>query len=309
MPQLEPLDRCCPSLPVVRDRCWLIPRQSTCIVQLGCFGDLLLLFPAFKLMFEQTRIEPTVMVAREYSSVFDGISYATPWEVSLTWWRGTTQAKRKAEMRFDHVIVPQYWNDIDAVDTLAQSPVKGQRTWRAHGRTWKVESETPDFGTAMWNRLGFTRAQMMSEPLVLDRRSPEREEELAKRYLQSRRRTLLYNFTGICSPFGYVPEMMRLLSEYRTRFNLVDIGKIKAHRIYDLLGLYDRAAGLITIDTATCHLAPASKVPTIWFTVDSTGTSVPRGTVALHCKYSETPKRLGEIRSVLNHWYGNTFTN
>lgn len=83
---------------------------------------------------------------------------------------------------------------------------------------------------------------------------------------------------------------------------MLDLGKIRAHRIYDLLGFYDRAIGLITTDTATAHLAPASKVPTLWFTVPGWGKSVPRGNVALHVQYDQVPRYLGEIDLLMQHW-------
>lgn len=286
------------------NRCWLIPREPPCIVQLGRTGDLLQLFPAFKLMAERDGEKPVVMVSDEYAGVFDGISYAQPWVVKYRWWNDTAKAKQLAMGHYSHVIIPQYWNDNDGVPESEASETRLRFT--AHGHTWAVEGETQDYGTCMWNRLGFTRVQMLSEPLVIDRRDKDREEELVKNHVRSLKPVLLFNFTGVCSPFGYVPEMMRLLRNFQSRFQLVDLGLIRARRIYDLLGLYDIAAGLITIDTATAHLANASAVPAIWFTVDSTGESIPRGNVALHVKYPETPKRFGEISDVITKWYGNT---
>lgn len=292
----------------MKDGCFLLRQEPPLIVQLGRFGDELLLFPAFKLIREQMGVKPIVMVSHEYASVFDGISYATPWSVPLRWWQDSDKAKKLAKTRYNNVVVPQYWNDLS--EPKETTPAKnGHIFFKAHGRMWLVEGESPDYGTAMWNRLGFTRKQMVTEPLVIDRRNRNREQQLVSRYMRNGKPTVLYNFTGYCSPFGYVPEMMRLFQDFQKKLNFVDLGKIRADRIYDLLGLYDLAKGLITIDTATAHLAPASRVPTLWLTVDGTGTSVPRGNVALHCKYSEAPKRLSEIRSVLDRWYGNTTSN
>lgn len=283
------------------DACYVVPQEAPCVVQLGRYGDLLQLMPAFRLMGHRDGIKPVVMVSHEYASVFDGISYAFPWVVPLEWWKDSAKAKQQAMTRYRNVIVPQYWNDLS--EPVTQRSENGKVHFIAHGRKWAVEGENADYGTAMWNRLGFTRQQMLSEPLVLDRRSPEREAELVRLYTRPGKKTLLYNFTGVCSPFGYVPEMMRVLLPYRTMMNLVDLGKIRARRIYDLLGLYDVAVGLITIDTATAHLANASQVPALWFTVDSTGESIPRANVALHVKYSQTPKRLEEIDSLIRKWY------
>lgn len=282
------------------DRCWSIPDDPPVICQLGRFGDLLCIFPALKLMFEQTGIKPIVMVSNVYASLMDGISYATPWIVPLDWWKDIAKAKRMAYAKTDNVIVPQFWNDLsDQPKKLSGGKIV---KFSCHGKTWEVEGDSADFGTAMWNRLGFTRAQMLSEPLVLDRRGKERETALVKSHVRGNRPLLLYNLLGLSSPFGYIPEMMQVLKPYREHFEMLDLSTVRAHRIYDLLGLYDMAVGLITVDTATGHLAPASKVPTLWFTVDHQGCSVPRGNVALHVKYSETSKWLGEIDLLLKLW-------
>lgn len=302
MPQLQPLDRCCPTQPPALDRCWLVPKSPPCFIQLGRFGDLILLFPAFKLIYDRTGQRPIVIVSNDYASVFDGISYAQPYPIKAHWFLEMPKARDIAARLFGGGIVPQWWNE-----TNPKGVPPGPQVLQCHGEKWGVDiNKYPDFGTSMWIRAGFTREEMMTAPLVFDRRSPEREESLAKLYVQPNRKLLLYNFTGISSPFGYVPEMMRVLSDYQTRFRMINIGAIKASRIYDLLGLYDLAVGLITIDTATGHLAPASKVPTIWFTVPGWTRSVPRGNVALHMPYNHFPKRASEIRPVLERWANET---
>lgn len=279
------------------DRCWALPKKPPVFVQLGRYGDLILLLPAFKLIHERTGKKPVVIVSDEYASVLDGVSYVTPHPIKAHWWSGMPKARAIAES-MGGGIIPQWWNDKQSTDVP-----KGPTVLQCHGDKWGIDiHKYPDFGTAMWVRAGFTRKEMIETPLVFDRRSPEREEELVKRYVRGNRKLLLYNFTGVSSPFGYIPEMSRLLSDYRNKFQLLDLGEITATRIYDLLGLYDRAAGLITIDTSTGHLAAASRVPTVWFTVPTWSTSVPRGNVALHIPYDQFPKRASEIRPVLDRW-------
>lgn len=279
------------------DHCFWLPKRPPVFVQLGRFGDLILLLPAFKLIHERTGKKPIVIVSDEYASVLDGVNYVTPHPIKAHWWSGIPKAKAIAES-MGGGIIPQWWNDRQTNDVP-----KGPLVLQCHGDKWGIDiNKYPDFGTAMWVRAGFTREEMIETPLVFDRRSPEREETLVKFHVRSDRKLLLYNFTGISSPFGYIPEMSRLLADYRNKFQCLDLGAIKATRIYDLLGLYDRAAGLITTDTATAHLAPASGVPTIWFTVPGWSTSVPRGNVAIHIPYDQFPKRASEIRPVLDKW-------
>jgi len=281
------------------DRCWTLPKSAPLIVQLGRTGDLLLLFPAFKIIRDRVGMNPVVMVSREYSGVMEGISYATPWVIDGHWYNDMPKARQIAERTFGNAIIPHFWSPgVDASDL-----VKGPMVLQCHGHEWGCCPERyPDFGTSMWIRAGLTREEMITSPLVIDRRNTHRELDLVKRFNRSEKPMLLYNFTGISSPFGYVPEMMRLLAPYRQHFNMVDLGEVRAHRIFDLLGLYDAAVGLITIDSATAHLAPGSKVPTLWLTVPGWGRSVPRGNVALHVQYDQVPKRLSEIQAVIEKW-------
>lgn len=281
------------------DHCWWLPKNPPLFIQLGRTGDLLLLFPAFKLIYDRTGMKPHVIVSNVYANIFEGISYAVPNVITGHWYNDMPKARALAEKMSINPIIPQWWQP----GVFPRDVPPGPMILQSHGLNWGVDtSKYPDFGTSMWARAGFTRQEMIAAPLVIDRRNPMREEVLFKQHVTNNKPLLLYNFTGISSPFGYVPEMMKLLSPYQLHFNLVDIGHIRAFRIFDLLGLYDKAVGLITIDTSTAHLAPASKVPTIWFTVPNWGSSVPRGNVALHVSYNETPKRLNEIQAVLEKW-------
>lgn len=286
------------------DCCWFIPKTPPVFIVLGRAGDIILLLPAFMEIHRRTGRKPIVYVSQNYAGILQGVSYVQPEIVDQDWFEGVPKARQMAEAKYGGAIVPAWWDDPATANGAAMEMHEhGAMVLQSHGRAWGVNcAENPDFGTSMWRRAGFTRDQMVSLPLVFDRRNPTREADLATRYERHNAPLLLYNCVGQSSPFGYVPELMRLLYPFRQKFNCVDLGQIRAERIYDLLGLYDRAVGLITIDTATAHLAPASKVPTIWLTVPGWGRSVPRGTVALHVPYDETPKRLGDINAVVEAW-------
>ncbi len=272
-------------------------------VQLGRTGDLILLLPAFLEIFKRTGLKPTVIVSEEYADVLDGVSYVTPYPVPLHWWDGIQKAKRIAKLMASDYALPHWWND-------AECPIppeyRGEHTLQCHGREHGVNLALwPNFMASMYSRAGFTMDEMMRLPLVFDRRDAGREKALLDRVWPPKLRgklLLLYNFTGISSPFGYVPELYPHLNAMRERFTVVDLGPIRATRIYDLLGLYDVAVGLITCDTATAHLAHASKVPTVWFTASGWTGSTPRGNVALHVSYNDTVKRIPDLVDVLVGW-------
>jgi hypothetical protein len=213
------------------------------------------------------------------------------------------KAKAYAQTLWGGADVIQWWNDVECP---IPPEYRGQFTLQCHGERHGVNLDLwPDFMTSMYSRAGFTREEMIRLPLVFDRRNPTRETDLANRLYppQLRKKPLLLtNFTGISSPFGFLPELHPTLQRFARDFVTVDLGNVKAYRIFDLLGLYDMASGIITIDTATLHLAHASPTPYIAFTVNSWCQSVPRGNVALHIDYNSTPRRLTDIADVIDSW-------
>ncbi len=283
--------------------CWfLTPKDAPVFCLLGRAGDSILMFPAFLEIYKRIGFKPRIIVSEEYAGVYDGISYAQPIPVGLHWWGGIPMARKMAESLSKKAIVPQWW--------LEPCPIppeyRGTFALQCHGQEWGVNLALwSNFMTSMYSRAGFTRDEMLRLPCVFDRRNPDREAELiAKLYppMMRKKRLLLTNFTGISSPFGYQPELFPVIHRFARHFHIVDLGNVKAHRIYDMLGLYDIAAGILTCDTATAHLAHASSVPAIWFTVDGWTSSEPRGNVALHIKYNETPRRLNEVAETLQSW-------
>lgn len=241
-----------------------------------------------------------MFTSKDYTDIYDGMSYVQYRSMPQNWWECVDHAKRIAESEFGGGTIIQWWNGSPQHDDTIGYAGKNVVVLQSHGRNWGVNVNLdPDFGTSMARRLGFSRDEWLSLPPVFDRRSPVRESQLIQRYAGNGKPTFLYNFSGISSPFAYVPEMMRLLHPFRTKFNMVDLSQIHAHRIYDLLGLFDQAAGLITIDTSTFHLAPASNVPWIGLRVDGWCQSVPKNGCVFDCYYSQVPKKLKEMENVI----------
>jgi hypothetical protein len=69
---------------------------------------------------------------------------------------------------------------------------------------------------------------------------------------------------GFSSPFAQGKALLQeLVERHGHHATVVDLSTVHAHRIYDLLGLMDAAACLVTIDTAHMHLAHGSRVPVV----------------------------------------------
>lgn len=284
--------------------CWMIPRpQPPCFVLGGRFGDIIQLLPCFKAIFDRTGEKPVVISSDEYSSVYDGVSYVRPWAVRLHWWKGIEEMKKLAMENFGGGTVVQFWHEPPKNDDTIGFKGRTWTTLQSHGHNHGVDiSLDPDYGTSMARRCGFSRDEWINLPLVFDLRDEKREEYLARNCISPRKPTILYNFAGISSPFAATPDVLQVLRMSGNDFHLVNLGALKALRIYDLLGIYDRAAGLITSDTSTAHLAVGSKIPTVWYTVDGWCSSVPKGNCAMHCKYSQARLQLRELASVIQSW-------
>ena len=270
-----------------KSACFMLPDEGQrCFILLGRYGDLIQMLPAFKVLRDRHGKKPVVYVGAEYASVFDGVSYVEPRIVNLPWVDGTPRARGIAEMEHPWVSALQFWND--SKEQFKSEVGRRARVIQCQGSDWMIDGEKwPDYGSAMWNIAGFTREQMLTLPLEFDQRDGNREAELAKPFLHRFKPTILFNWKGVSSPFPHAPEFQCALAKFRQKFHLVDLSTIKAHRIYDLLGLYDRAAALVTVDTATLHLAHASGIPCVSFTRGDWSGSVPKGNCILDIKYHE----------------------
>lgn len=164
--------------------------------------------------------------------------------------------------------------------------------------------ESASFALEEWHRAG---CEMFfgSWPLKFTQRNQEREAALwaSVKALGEGKPLLLLSLIGISGPFKAAPAFEAAIRErWSDRFHIVNLPAIKTHAFYDLLGLYDRATGLITIDTSTLHLCWASTVPSIQLLScepEDWHGSVPKGNCVFHCKYREVGDRMREIHSAI----------
>lgn len=269
----------------------------------GKFGDIIQCLPAFKAIRDRTGVKPTVIVSKEFASVFEGVSYVTPDVTDAHWYNDVERIDAYIKERYGGAIWPQWWNAGND-ELMKATAAHGGISLRVHGTNWSIDqSRYPGFMQSMWLRMGFTISEMSTLPLIFDRRSPVRENLLRGRVIgRHRKPVVLYNFNGQASPFAPVPEVMKMLEPFQSRIQFIDLAEVFADRIYDLIGLMDSSIGVITIDTASLHLVRASSAPYIAFTRDGWSGSVALGNVALNIKYSQAMERLNEVPPVLEKW-------
>ena len=215
--------------------------SDVCVVELGRYGDIVNILPI--LLHIHNRFgTPTLMVSREFADLLDGVSYVKPYPVDL---RNDQlqQALTLARKQFKRVICAQIWG----------------------GPTYFQEKLCPSYNMESWRMCGFPHK--FGEPTwkpLFDLRDKKREAALVRKLSHPTKPMLLMNMTSVSSPFRYGPLVSEAIQRILgAKFNIVDLGGLKLHRIYDLLGLMDVAACLVSADSAHLHLAPATNVPVV----------------------------------------------
>jgi hypothetical protein len=117
---------------------------------------------------------------------------------------------------------------------------------------------------------GFTRGKEFRQiwremPLVVARRSREEEESLVLHTIgHATKPIVLVSLVGQSGAFDRHGDVISWIRrQWSDRYDIVDLSYTHAPHFCSLLALYERAAGLVTIDTATLHLArgyPSLKV-------------------------------------------------
>ena len=215
----------------------------------GKAGDLLNILPICKHRHDAGK-PVALMVAREFISILDGVSYAEP-VMFDGFWMNVGEAYDQAKKLFKTTRVLQVAGNRPDIMNIAYKSI-GLNVG---------DPQTESFIKEQWRIAGCLPQFKDNLPLVFDRRDPKREAELVdlhlSRYRETARICLIY-MGGKSSPY----KLAKLVGEYMPlrfhgrRWGFVDLSEVHAERLYDLLGLYDEAKMLISTDSAPLHLAP-----------------------------------------------------
>lgn len=256
--------------------------MSKCYIQLGRTGDILNVLPMLWADAQRGEMS-TMIVSRDYASVVTGASYLTaivfdgePHDIA--------GAVALAESLGLNWRCTQVNGPLEVVRELVYKPAGLDRamTTSYQKEQWKVAGRMAEFG---------------DYPLVFDKRDAQREEALFNSAVKKKSRFLLVAPDGVSSPFPYRDLLLELVRH--CGLQVVDLSEVKAARFYDLLGLYEEAECLVSIDTAALHLAyacPSLPVialvndrPTMW-----NGSSW-RAQHEFYCRYHDFPDRAVEM--------------
>jgi len=265
--------------------------MSCCYIQLGKIGDVLNLLP---LLCEDALAgqKPSLMVCKEFSDVLTGCSYVNPIIFGGQLFQIATAIAQAKTMT----------NDIKVCQVLGPRREVLEHVYKMQG---VKETVTDSFQQESWRLAGRKQSDWERQPpLIFDLRDKEREYALVTKYVGKRKPTILVNLQGKSSPFPYADLLAELIRLKLTKqFKIVDLSEIQATHFYDLLGLYDKAHCLISVDTATLHLAHASpNLPVIALTKDTPNYwhgSAWRPQHVCYIRYQDFPSRWRDLFEVI----------
>jgi len=224
-----------------RLRCFPMKRNPKTFVELGRAGDILNVLPLVKREFERHGIRPRVMIAAPYAELFQGITYAEP----LVW--------------------PGMFEDIKAAIWTAKQLPGEVIIPQIYGHEWNVPRLCTSFLRESW-RCARADVPWGSLPLEFDRRNRRQENRIVRELAGSTAKPIvLLAAQGYSSPFGGADYCLKALLTLNLGrgFKVINLTNYRAPRMFDLLGLFERAHCLVTIDTGIKHLARACRVPVI----------------------------------------------
>lgn len=246
-------------------------QETADVVSLRRAGDIIILLPLLRMLSLKNQRPVRLVVHKDFVDLLDGVSYIDP----VAW-------------------------DGDWEDPITAAKHFNARNAQVFGKGLRPDTMRHNFAKLAWAQLGFKWNRYT--PLVFDRRNLDREADLAAKVFQTDKPKILVKLEGHSSPFGersFVAE--RLKMDFGQQAELVWLDSIRAERVYDLLGLMDRAACMVTMDTVTLWLSHASKCPSIQFVNNgSFGASPVRGNCLLRTAYSTVPSRWNEIREIIH---------
>lgn len=194
------------------------------------------------------------------------------------------------------VIFPGDWQDLDGAYRFAKVSFDRVICPATYGNGFPIQKRFPSFQYDQWSRAG-ALDKWDSLPLTL-KDNPDGIVAYPKEPY------ILLADHSESSPFEPIEDLASFLTESFPTHTVVRLSGLRVPNICDFVPLYDRAACLVSIETAHLHLSKASKVPVVALVTDKP--SLWHGSAwskrfRLHVRYSDyTNRRLDIIHAVQN---------
>ena len=249
---------------------------------LGALGDICILLPLFYKLHQETGLKQQVVTSINYAQMFDGVSYVETLVYPEKYDRNDKRMVQKivdfAKSKF-HTKPLVFLNPIECPDG-------------------KPPQTTDSFVKEFWKIAGRADEWAM-HPLIFDQRDEQREAALVEKTCPDvDKPVILCALTGLTSPFPHAADLLKSLQERFSDCQVVDLATVSAERPYDLLGLFDNARLLVSVDTMHLHLSRGSGIPVIALARDyptNWNGSPWNKRFQFYCRYSQYPNRKEEL--------------
>jgi len=261
-------------------------------VNTGRYGDIICFLPVLLNEYKETGVKARLVISKDYASILDGVSYVEPLvfdgpfeDVSGAIAFAKTfsdDVKTSQVVGISDVIVSQVYGNSHAPKIICDSFQKD---------AWKLADKLE-----LWPS---------QPPLVFDKRDKKREKRLYK-YIPTLKPWIVVSTGGISSPFPYSDLLWEILNHSLKEFHIVDLAKIKAERMYDLLGIMDHpnTAAMILTDSGNLHLSYATKKPVHALVADSPTLwhgAAWRPSYASYTRYKNFPRDVTRILDLIRN--------
>ncbi len=251
--------------------------MSNVHLALGKTGDVIGVLPLLYDEYVNGNNKPTLITSREYAPLVAGLDY-----LNLAVYEG-------------------HWQDLRGALKYAKQNFTNVVNLSTYGKDFPFQHKTTSFLMEPWERVGRLR-DFDKLPLVITGRNMMRELKLINRITNKRPYVLLADH-GESSPFAAKNELFKVLQEVLgPTHDIIRLSEFHAEHFFDLIGLYENAALLVSIETAHLHLSKACNVPVIAFVNDkpSRWHGTPKQARFLwHCRYGDFELRKAELVQVL----------
>lgn len=199
----------------------------------GKTGDVISVLPILHEEFRLTGEPQNLVVSRQYSSVLQAALY-----VNAIIWDGD-------------------WQDLAVALKMAKKNFGSVVNLATYGTGFPVEHKTPSYEYDRWLRAGYLD-KWDELPMVVDVGTTSGHDG-----------AILVADKGSGVLFQHSRELVELIEKSFPDKEVVRLSELKLPNFCGFVYLYDRAAALVTIDTAHLHLSKASKVPKFVFATDA----------------------------------------
>lgn len=256
--------------------------EKFAIILMARLGDVCNFLPVALDVFKRTGNKPDWYISLHFASIF-GVSYVNPIKIQFAYER------------------------TDLAIALAEKSGATVMMAQTFGRLWRGRHDIC-YNRLAWVNTGYGEHfdDTVKFPLIFDRRDPEREARLCERVLTGTKPVLLLSIAcGRSSPFAAHHLFSEAIKrKWETHFQIVDLCKTRASRVYDILGLMEKAALLVTGDSFAVHLAAAvQKLPVVFLCNNEPFlASDTRCNVVLRLRYAEWFARIQEVHGAIRNF-------